>query len=141
MLPIKQLPDEQQVQQSHGAQTDEQAQAQPDPLGGRRYPKVGRWQEVRYKGDWIRRPVASNEVGLLVRVLVKVSDRVNRTLGLDQQAGQEEEEPETVVQQGMLWARRKQWRVNLRPLAEVQMLGWLGVCVTLAYMVLSACIG
>lgn len=45
---------------------------------------AGRWGGVSYKGDWLTRPIASNEVGLLVRVLVAMSQRVNRLLGLDQ---------------------------------------------------------
>ena len=40
-------------------------------------------QDVRYRGDWMRRPVGSNEVGWLVRLLLALSDRLNHALYLD----------------------------------------------------------
>ena len=39
--------------------------------------------DVHYKGDWMRRPVGSNEIGLLVRLLLLLSDRINHALYLD----------------------------------------------------------
>ncbi len=73
---------------------------------------------------------------------MRLSDALNRATGLDQLPaggeGEEEEEPETVLQQAMLGARRRGWRVNLRPLAEVQTLGWLGLLLSLAWLIVSA---
>lgn len=40
------------------------------------------WQDVKYKGDWMRRPIESTEVAILARFFVKVSDAINNTLGL-----------------------------------------------------------
>ena len=45
--------------------------------------KRSRPQDVQYKGDWMRRPVGSNEVGWLVRLLLALSDRLNHALYLD----------------------------------------------------------
>jgi hypothetical protein len=73
-----------------------------------------------------------------VRLLVRLSDGLNRAAGLDQPPGVEgEEEPETVLQQAMLGARRRRWRVNLRQLAEVQTLGWLGLLLSLCWLIVS----
>lgn len=40
------------------------------------------WQDVKYKGDWMRRPIESTEVAFLARLFVRVSDAINSTLGL-----------------------------------------------------------
>lgn len=40
------------------------------------------WQDVKYKGDWMRRPIESTEVAFLARLFVRVSDAINTTLGL-----------------------------------------------------------
>ncbi|GBG73494.1 hypothetical protein CBR_g16835 [Chara braunii] len=50
-------------------------------------PALGRhtWAEVRYKGDWMKRPVEATEIGWLVEQLVKLSNLVNRVTGLDQE--------------------------------------------------------
>ncbi|KAJ9510102.1 hypothetical protein QJQ45_015584 [Haematococcus lacustris] len=92
-----------------------------------RYPRAGIWSSVQYRGDWLKRPIASNEIAPLVRLLVVLSDRINAQLGLSEPwRGEEEEEPaETVVQEGLYWLRRRGYRVSLRPLAEVQTLAWL----------------
>ena len=59
----------------------------------------GCWRELRYHGDWMLRPIASNEVAPLVRLLVAVSARLNAALGLTGvPSGQQEEPPETVTQ-------------------------------------------
>lgn len=50
------------------------------------------WSNVRYKGDWMRRPIESTEVAWLVRYLVWLSDNLNATLGLM---------PNSVVPEGM----------------------------------------
>ncbi|GLJ29834.1 hypothetical protein SUGI_0589140 [Cryptomeria japonica] len=38
---------------------------------------------VKYKGDWMRRPIGDSEVAWLARLLVRFSDWLNRKLGLD----------------------------------------------------------
>lgn len=40
------------------------------------------WQDVKYKGDWMRRPIESTEVALLARLFVRISDSINTALGL-----------------------------------------------------------
>lgn len=44
--------------------------------------KPGEFREVHYHGDWMHRRVGDNEVGVLCRVLVRVSEAANRSLGL-----------------------------------------------------------
>ena len=44
--------------------------------------KRGGWQDLHYKGDWMRRPIGSNEIGWLVRLLLHLSDLLNRALYL-----------------------------------------------------------
>lgn len=44
--------------------------------------RLGRWQDLQYKGDWMRRPISSNEIGWLVRLLLLLSDLGNRWLYL-----------------------------------------------------------
>lgn len=46
--------------------------------------KRGRWQDLRYRGHPMRRPIASNEVAWLARLLVRASDALNAALGIDQ---------------------------------------------------------
>ena len=84
------------------------------------------WRDVQYKGDPLRRPVATYEVALLVRLLVALSQRANAWLRLDQAWTPEEEDaPENRVQEGLAWLRRRGARVNLRPLADARNLAWL----------------
>ncbi|GBF95518.1 hypothetical protein Rsub_07868 [Raphidocelis subcapitata] len=132
-------------------------------------PRAGHWQQVRYQGDWMLRPIASNEIGWLARALVSLSRAANAALGLDGvplppapagaaaggaaggaaadgkggaggsaaasggggaaaaagRGGAAYDPPETLLQEWLLAARRRGWRINLRPLAEKQTLGWL----------------
>ncbi|GAQ89595.1 hypothetical protein KFL_005400050 [Klebsormidium nitens] len=57
---------------------------------GRRRPPVGlqrhSWADAHYKGDWMRRPLESGEIGWLVRGLVRASDALNEALQLGPQA-------------------------------------------------------
>ncbi|KAF6262749.1 hypothetical protein COO60DRAFT_1699160 [Scenedesmus sp. NREL 46B-D3] len=113
VLPLAELPSEEAAAITHA-------------VAGRDLPKAGCWRDVRYQGDWMLRPIASNEVAPLVRLLVGVSRAVNSTLGLTGvPAAPGEGPPETVTQELLGVARRRGWRLNLRPLAEVQTLAWL----------------
>eukprot|EP00878_Enallax_costatus_P046625 GHUV01056863.1.p1 GENE.GHUV01056863.1~~GHUV01056863.1.p1 ORF type:complete len:446 (+),score=107.20 GHUV01056863.1:330-1667(+) len=57
--------------------------AMPAPhLPGRDLPRAGNWRDVRYHGDWMMRPIASNEIAWLVRLFVGISRAVNTRLGL-----------------------------------------------------------
>ena len=58
------------------------------------------WRDVKYKGDWMHRPFGQDEIPLLSKFFVRVSDRIN----------------------GVPLLREKGWRVNLRPLGEKQSL-------------------
>lgn len=40
--------------------------------------------DVKYKGDWMRRPISSDEIAWLAKVLVWLSDWMNENLGLNQ---------------------------------------------------------
>jgi hypothetical protein len=63
---------------------------------------AGCWRNLRYQGDWMLRPIASNEVAPLVRLLVGVSRAVNGSLGLTGvPTPPGEEPPETVTQVGL----------------------------------------
>lgn len=46
--------------------------------------KRGCQSDLRYKGEWMRRPLASSEIGWLVRLLVALSEAANRYLELEQ---------------------------------------------------------
>ncbi|KAG1354418.1 Sphingomyelin phosphodiesterase 4 [Cocos nucifera] len=49
-----------------------------------KHPGVGKrtWADVKYKGDWMRRPISDTEVAWLARLLVRLSDWLNESLGL-----------------------------------------------------------
>ena len=69
----------------------------------------GNWRVLHYRGDWLKRPIASNEVAPLVRPLVWASERLNVAIGLTGPLSAEEEaEPvETLGQQGVRALRRR----------------------------------
>eukprot|EP00882_Tetradesmus_deserticola_P025657 GHRQ01028202.1.p2 GENE.GHRQ01028202.1~~GHRQ01028202.1.p2 ORF type:complete len:152 (+),score=68.35 GHRQ01028202.1:152-607(+) len=86
VLPLAELP-------------SEEAAAVPHAVVSRDLPKAGCWRGLRYQGDWMLRPIASNEVAPLVRLLVGVSRAVNSSLGLTGvPAPPGEGPPETVTQ-------------------------------------------
>ena len=58
----------------------------------------GQWADVRYRGDWMRRPIASNELAVLVRTLLWISDALNRSLGLDGPPPEGGPSPPSIVQ-------------------------------------------
>ncbi|XP_057513863.1 uncharacterized protein LOC130795671 [Actinidia eriantha] len=39
---------------------------------------------IRYKGDWMKRPISNDEVAWLAKLLVRLSGRLNQSLGLNQ---------------------------------------------------------
>lgn len=122
------------------------------PTHLQRLPKSS-WRDVRYRGDPMLRPIGSLEVALLARLLVGLSNRLNAALGLSwqqQQAqrgggggggggadpaadGGADEPPEHRLQELVGRARRRGWRVNLRPLADVRNLAWIPI----AYLMLA----
>lgn len=47
--------------------------------------------EIKYKGDWMKRPISDDEVAWLAKLLVKFSAWLNESLGLNQaECGQDE---------------------------------------------------
>lgn len=40
--------------------------------------------DVKYKGDWMRRPISNDEIAWLAKVLIRLSDWLNENLGLNQ---------------------------------------------------------
>ncbi|CAN6477962.1 unnamed protein product [Victoria cruziana] len=52
-----------------------------------KHPGVGKctWDDVKYKGDWMRRPITDDEVAWIARLLVRLSAWLNETFDLDQQ--------------------------------------------------------
>ncbi|KAL6001750.1 hypothetical protein ACLOJK_041728 [Asimina triloba] len=50
-----------------------------------KYPGWGKrtWADVKYKGDWMRRPISDGEVAWLARLLIDLSVWLNGVLGLD----------------------------------------------------------
>lgn len=85
------------------------------------------WADVRFKGDELMRPVTSFEIAALVRILVAASRWMNRVIGLDPNGSLTE--PETRFQEIVFALRRKGWRINLRPLADLRTLFWLPVAI------------
>ena len=85
------------------------------------------WRDVKYRGDPLHRPVASFEIGPLVRVLVGISEKANAALGLDRRWEEGEEPAENRIQDVLVSVRKRGYRVNLRPMADVRNLFWIPV--------------
>ncbi|KAM0885681.1 hypothetical protein ACQ4PT_030181 [Festuca glaucescens] len=49
-----------------------------------KHPLLGRskFSEVRYRGDWMKRPISETEIAWLARILIRLSDRLNDALRL-----------------------------------------------------------
>ena len=93
-------------------------------------PRIPRstWRDVRFKGDTLERPITSYEIAALVRLTVGISQMINQSLGLDTPwQGDREEPAENRVQDVLAAVRRRGWRVDLRPLADVRNLFWIPV--------------
>ncbi|GAX78724.1 hypothetical protein CEUSTIGMA_g6162.t1 [Chlamydomonas eustigma] len=118
-LPIKEI----------AAARDESLEPQPvrDAVSYRQLPRAGNWRELRYHGDWLKRPVASNEVQFLVQPLVWASEKVNFWFGLRDPLAQDEAEdmPETLGMQLIIALRKRGFRFSLRILAEKQVIAWI----------------
>nr|CAD1835087.1 unnamed protein product [Ananas comosus var. bracteatus] len=58
-----------------------------------KHPGTGRrtWADVKYKGDWMKRPISNTEVAWLARLLIRLSDWSNEILGLDRYDERESE--------------------------------------------------
>lgn len=86
------------------------------------------WHDVvafqkRYKGDWMKRPVSSYEIPVLMRFWVRVSERANTVLGLDQHEGAawlhaSDNFALRVLAALLAMAKQKNLRVNLRFLSS-----------------------
>lgn len=99
------------------------------------------WKDVCFKGDELMRPVASFEIAALVRVLVAVSQWVNKAIGLEaDSSGESPTEPETRLQEIVFAMRRRGWRVNLRPLGDLRTLFWLPVAIWTAWCTVQGAI-
>ena len=64
--------------------------------------KRGRWEDLHYKGDWMRRPISSNEIGWLVRLLLRLSSLLNHLLYLDGQQPPAPSNPNFAVVRGTM---------------------------------------
>lgn len=92
---------------------------------------LGNWRDLRYHGDWMLRPIASNEIAWLVRLLVNISRAFNSALGLTGvPTPPGDEPPETVVQvciNSMVLTTRRACNARMR------------CCSTLGGMLLQGC--
>lgn len=59
---------------------------EPASLAGAQALQLGARHRLQYRGHPMRRPLASNEVPVLARALVRASDAANAALGLDRPA-------------------------------------------------------
>ncbi|CAM0149520.1 unnamed protein product [Urochloa decumbens] len=50
-----------------------------------KHPSSGKssWADVKYRGEWMKRPISDSEVAWLARILIRLSDWLNDALGLD----------------------------------------------------------
>lgn len=48
------------------------------------------WADVKYTGDWMRRPVSDSEVAWLVKCLIRLSDFLNESLDLNKDENHED---------------------------------------------------
>lgn len=54
--------------------------------------------DVKYKGDWMRRPISNDEIAWLAKVLIRLSDWLNKNLGLNQAESSEISSPVSYVE-------------------------------------------
>lgn len=58
----------------------------------------GQWSDVRYRGDPLRRPIASYEVPIVARWAVRASEAANRALRLDEPPTGDDASPSGPIQ-------------------------------------------
>ncbi|XP_047180970.1 uncharacterized protein LOC124847504 [Vigna umbellata] len=54
--------------------------------------------DVKYKGDWMRRPISNDEIAWLAKVLIRLSDWLNKNLGLNQAESSQISSPVSYVE-------------------------------------------
>lgn len=78
-----------QVERTHGNSPVEELHNQQQQVRGEvftpKHPSLGKrpWADVIYRGEWMKRPISETEVAWLARILIRLSDWLNDTLGLD----------------------------------------------------------
>ncbi|KAI0499668.1 hypothetical protein KFK09_017876 [Dendrobium nobile] len=60
--------------------------------------RTGKWADIKYKGDWMHRPISDTEVAWLARLLVRFSNWLNESLGFDRVANRSEPGQPTYVE-------------------------------------------
>jgi hypothetical protein len=81
------------------------------------------WIDAKFKGDDLKRPRSSYEIAYLVDFMVGISEKINGFLGLDiPYTGKEI--PENIVQEALVSLRKKNKRINLRPLSDIRNVLW-----------------
>ncbi|BDA48624.1 hypothetical protein COCOBI_12-3050 [Coccomyxa sp. Obi] len=108
------------------------------PLAPVRALQLGRRELLAYKGHPLRRPIASNEIAWLARLLVRASDAANAALGLNRRATDQETAEGGPVQR-LKELLRASGGINLRNpwglcLAEVQTLVWIPLLLTALWL-------
>ena len=81
------------------------------------------WTDAKFKGDDLKRPRTSYEIAYLVDFMVSISEKLNGFFGLDIPYS-DKEIPETIIQEALLSLRRKNKRINLRPLSDIRNVLW-----------------
>lgn len=56
------------------------------------------WADVKYKGEWMKRPISESEVAWLARILIRLTDWLNDALGLDSADAEDNPASATYVQ-------------------------------------------
>ena len=96
------------------------------------------WMDVKFKGDVLRAPRTSYEIVYLVDLMIHLSEMLNAKIGLDVPC-QDDEIPENIIQEYTYRLRRRNWRINLRPIADIRNLFWtpvlLSACIMIARLV------
>lgn len=84
------------------------------------------WKDVKYKGDPMLQPISSFEIGIMVKVLVSLSQKLNSIFNLDQiEQRQVDIPPENRIEEVLRWLQKKGFRINLRPAADLRNIFWV----------------
>jgi sphingomyelin phosphodiesterase 4 len=84
------------LEELHNQQQQQQQQQQVrGEVFTPKHPSSGKssWGDVKYRGEWMRRPISETEVAWLARILIRLSDWLNGALGLD--GGDADDSPAT----------------------------------------------